>query len=483
MMQGSIRRERHRAPSLPARRPDQSRWLVFLAFLAACFLLGGGARTDITSLIVLRPISWLAVGYAWASLPRVSAAAQKMPLVLLLALAALLVLQLIPLPPDAWRALPGRDLIASIDRDAGLVANWRPLSLSPSRTLNSLFAMGVPIAAALLVLGLDMNRRRDIVWALVAAGLASALLGLLQVLGPSESSLYTYRISNFGTPTGLFANRNHQAVFLASLLPLVAYQLLRLRGNASDRARPMLLALLLSASALFIALVLATGSRAGTVLALAAILASASLWYGADRKSPRFKKSRMRPFVVPAALAASALMAALMFANSRSPGVDRLFSQSLADEMRFQVLPVLWHMAKAYFPVGTGFGSFYLAYQVAEPHALLQTSYLNQAHDDLLQIVIEGGLPAVLLLAGALIWFAWSGWRCARAFFHAASIGRGVPLGIFAWLSLAVVLAASLVDYPMRTPAFMALTAILATFVGHSSATSVTARVDDGAAI
>jgi O-antigen ligase len=305
---------------------------------------------------------------------------------------------------------------------------------------------------------------------LLGVGATSALLGLLQVLGPDNGPLYTYEIQNFGTPTGLFANRNHQAVFLASLIPLLGYCLCRIVSEMTDRRRPMLLTMLLSESVLCLAVILATGSRAGAVLAAAAAAGTVVLWYAADCASRAATRSPLRQLVLPTTALMLGALAVLMFINARTPGVHRLFNESLADEMRFRLLPVLWELAKTYFPAGAGFGSFYRVYAIAEPHNLLQTSYLNQAHNDLLQVIIEGGLPGLLLLCTGLIWFFRSGWQSFVAFRGALSDRRAVPVGTFAWLSLTVLLAASLVDYPIRTPAIMCEAVMLISFLSRGQA-------------
>ena len=89
-------------------------------------------------------------------------------------------------------------------------------------------------------------------------------------------------------------------------------------------------------------------------------------------------------------------------------------------------------------------------YHIYEPTALLIPHYVNQAHNDLAQLVIEGGLPATILLLLLMAWIL----SAVRALI----IRRGtLILGIF-WMTVVIVLAAaSLVDYPLRTPIFQVL--------------------------
>ena len=81
---------------------------------------------------------------------------------------------------------------------------------------------------------------------------------------------------------------------------------------------------------------------------------------------------------------------------------------------------------------------------------------MNQAHNEPMQLVIEGGLPALALLGGFAIWWLWT---AVRMLGRSASAG-GRAMGV-AWLTAtAILLASSLVDYPLRTPLLSALFAI-----------------------
>ncbi|MGN6496039.1 MAG: O-antigen ligase family protein, partial [Tsuneonella sp.] len=211
------------------------RLTALYTLLACAFLFGGGARADIYSLILLRPLAILFAGYALVALSPTQFARMGIPALVVVAMMALAALQLVPLPPAVWTALPGRELVADISRDTGMSAIWRPLTLAPGRTWNTLFALFVPFAAFLLV-AIQARRQGDrLLWPILAFGVATALLGLAQVIGPEDGPLYLYRITNPGNAVGLFANRNHNAIFLASLIPLLVYVALRAQA-ANGRA-------------------------------------------------------------------------------------------------------------------------------------------------------------------------------------------------------------------------------------------------------
>ena len=109
-------------------------------------------------------------------------------------------------------------------------------------------------------------------------------------------------------------------------------------------------------------------------------------------------------------------------------------------------------MLAQYFPAGSGFGTFDPAFRINEPDALLSSIYLNRAHNDLLEVILDGGLPGLLLLVAVLLWWlvkSVSNWRRAddeRAVLP--KLGSGVLL---------LIVLGSVTDYPARTPMIMAI--------------------------
>src|SRR3546814_1346825 len=77
---------------------------VAVFFLMAVFLMGGGARADIQSLIILRPLAAICMGIAVWGLRREQIAAVRAPLLLAAMVPLIMILQLVPLPPAIWRS-------------------------------------------------------------------------------------------------------------------------------------------------------------------------------------------------------------------------------------------------------------------------------------------------------------------------------------------------------------------------------------------
>ena len=431
---------------------EQARFACLAGFLVAAFLLGGGARGDIASLVLLRPLAVLVCGYALVTLDRASVVAHRGLVAWFAAVVVLVLVQLLPLPPTIWHALPGRALLVAVDAATGNGDAWRPLAIVPDDAFNALYSLAVP--AAVLLLGTQLSQRdrvRLLPW-LIGLAIASGLLGLLQAIGPDQGALYFYKITNPGAPVGLFSNRNHAALFLACLAPLAAAWLL---DNPADRRR---LIVGLAATAVLTPLAIAGGSRAGLVVAVVGLAGAAALLYrgkftGGDRR-----------FVTRAGGAAGAVLvvlsATLVF-FARSASVDRLLADEQGGDLRFRAWPVVMDVARDYFPWGSGAGTFVTAFQIREPLELLKPTYFNHAHNDLLELTVTAGLPGLILLGVALAGFAfaaWSAWRKDPAARGAAGVEarQARTLARTASLVLVLIALASLVDYPLRTPSIAA---------------------------
>ena len=452
-------------------RSDRRRLTVFIAFVAMVFALGGGARDDIQSLLLLRPA---AVGFAaWALIVAAPGElkAVRTPLALLLALLALVAVQLVPLPPALWHALPGREGIARRDALVGLGDLWRPLSLSPSKTWNSLVSLAVPLAALLVAAVQPAAHRLRLVEAILIAAAVSAVLGLAQVLGPQDGPLYFYSITNQGTAVGLFANRNHHAAFLAATFPLLGWYFLFAVRSELLLSRPWVASVAVSAG-LWVLVEMMTGSRAGLVL-FALAMGIVFLLFLTAVKQGRFVQNRRKPMPFASArariglgLGVVAAMAVTVWIVPRLPAFQRFSAADYATDVRFSAAPTVFRMALDAFPAGIGFGAFEHVFKAYEPDALLKASYFNQAHDDFLQLAAEAGLPGLLLLGLAMAFLL------ARVRALLPWLRRAEPdarLAVTSLASLGLFALASVVDYPLRSPSLMALAILLVGFTHYPS--------------
>ncbi len=434
--------------------PARLGWLFVVAFAVLVALLGGSSRTDAAQIVALRPLAALFLIPALYYLNRDRLAAVKAPLLLLGGLALWMFIQLVPLPSGVWSALPGRGPIADMGAQLGLTDIWRPISMVPTRTLNALSSLIVPVTA-LWLLAVMRPRRKIIALTLIGLGAANALLGIFQVLSGESQALYFYEITNFGSAVGFFANHNHSAVFCALTLALITYCAI---DPAYEMNRPLERGALAAIFLVVLIAALVGGSRAGFLTTILALSASAVMvWSGWTGQKKGSKKGSARAPVRPAvalailALAIAGLMA--LFAGfDRIPALSRVTEGGTFDDLRWSLLPVLKEMIGAYWLLGAGFGSFEEVYHIHEPAALMLPSYVNQAHNDWLQLVIEGGVPAVLLLAAFLVWAA----RAIVTLFKGG--GASLPKTIFWVAAVFIIMFASAADYPLRAPLFQMAT-------------------------
>lgn len=439
----------------PAGHIWRSPWLWMTIFVASLIILGGSSRPDPIQNALLRPICALLLIPALANVRRADLTSIRVPLALLGLTLLWVIIQLVPLPPSLWQMLPDRTIIAQIDELSEIGDVWRPISLTPFRGLDSLLGFTVPFAALLLVLGLHVPARA-LRFAIVAIGIADAGLGMLQVIGGTGSVFYMYGITSLGAPAGIFANENHSAVFSAIVLLIIS----RLALESRAQGDPTWLRLSFAPAFLFILLaVLVTGSRAGFMATLAALVASLYLTWaqtkaigaaaGAEAVQARLRTRRLATI---AGLITGIVAVAVMFVwFERTPAFEDMINRNSFEDLRWKLWPTLSMMAGQHWLAGTGFGSFDAVYQIYEPTALLLPRYVNHAHNDWAQLLIEGGLPAAILLAVFVIWIAKNLWTLFR---H-----QGRPAGgIVFWGScIAIIAAASVVDYPVRTPVFQAM--------------------------
>jgi O-antigen ligase len=433
---------------------------ALICFIGLVFLMGGGARGDIQSLILLRPLAALFLAFGLWRISRADLARLKPLFIIALAVTALALLHLIPLPPSVWQAMPGRELLKEIDSAAGLGAVWRPITLTPAAAWNAAYSLLIPLAALVLLARVSHRQLFGLVPALLVFGFASAVLGIAQAVGPMQSPLYLYNITNNGLAVGFFANRNHQAVLLATLFPMLAVY--AATGAASLEKARLRFSLALGGVVLLIPLMLVTGSRAGLALGLVGIVALLLIYRRPEDLTPLKRKTvKIDPRIIVGAVIMG-ILGVISFFLTRAEAVNRAMEMDSSTELRFAVWPNIVDMAWKYFPVGSGMGSFVEAFQIDEPYTALRATYLNHAHNDWLEVFMTGGLPALLILGGAIAAWVWGSMRLIRGNEMKRDDLALARMGATVTLMLAL---ASIADYPLRTPILALVITIAATWM------------------
>jgi len=422
-------------------------------FALALAVAGGASRADQLGQPIVRGVAIIAMAIVIGA--RRSLAYDRIrPILILLGLAALLcLLQLVPLPPALWYSLGGRGDFTALSTTLGLPEVWRSLSLTPDATINALFSLIVPLAVAIIVAAFTPEQLRALLPGLVVFISISAVIGLIQFgSGDWNNPLLN---ETLGEAAGVFANRNHQSLFLAVGILLLPAWAVRLDWRIKWTRTAVAVILM----PFFILMVLATGSRAGLVLAGLALLLN--LWVCADTIQvfmTTSRKSRTRTTTI--AVACMLLVTGLALFATRTRALDRLFASDAVEDFRFRVFPTVQALVREYLPWGSGLGSFDTVFRAAEPLSLLRTAYFNHAHNDFAEVALEAGLPGIALIVGAVIWVA-----SRAAVTQRTNNRRFRRYGRIGVSIIMLVLLASVVDYPARVPICMALLVIAAVWL------------------
>ncbi len=455
-------------------------------WLAVIFALGGSSRPDMPSLLVLRPASILMTGAGLWTLTGAQAARFKRIFGFVAATMALIALHLVPLPPAVWSALPGRELIAEIDQATGLAGAWRPLSMAPPWTWNALWFMFTPLSVLVHAAQLSTGELRKLGGVLLLLGLVSALLGIAQIAGGNGGSLYLYSVTHTGVSVGLFANRNHQALLLATLVPIALVWLrhhpVLIRFDQQDTRKVDLTnaAVAVLLGALF-PLVLASGSRAGLAIAIVSVVVSLVVLppRRANREAQsKARRGRLLLWPLLAVLGGLAITG-IALKNDRALSIERLVELDPRKDFRSRVLPPVFLMIRHYAPVGSGIGTFEPVYQIDEPDELLDPEYANHVHSDWLEVALTAGVPGLLLLGCAVVAWLVGAWRCISA-----KSRRQRPeheLAIAGLLAILLTGIASITDYPLRTPSLSAVLVVLILWIDLGLSKQGSYQTDDGA--
>lgn len=441
-------------------------FLILSVLLIVLWIAGGGSRPDLLGQVVVRTATFgLAIVALLAGVRPVPKAARPVGLILLATL-ALVLAQLVPLPSAFWLALPGRGDLADAAAVIGAPQPWRPMAIVPGAAVNAAFSLSVPLVVFALVSALDGKDRRRLPGLVLLMVAGTMIVGLLQFSGAGYHNIFVN--DTVGEVSGTFANRNHFALFLSIGCLIAPVWAFSESGGVRWRG-PIALALIL----LFLLTILASGSRAGILTGgMALFIGLIFARHGLKRMSARTPRW-MLPAIIAGTLTIVFGGVLLSIVADRAVSIDRALGLEAGGDMRTRALPVMLAMVPAYFPWGAGAGSFDPLFRMHEPFALLKTTYFNHAHNDFLEILLDTGLPGLLLLLAATGWWLIASiraWRTPGSSL-APRLGSAVLLLVF---------VASAFDYPARTPVIMAVLVIAATWLTKAEQPSRPALPGDG---
>ena len=425
------------------------RWLrqsILPLYLLACLLLGGSTRAPWPNMTLqLGAVAIL----AWAALaaPRFQTGRPGAQLaVLVAAMIGLIMLQLIPLPPALWSALPGREAIAYGYDLLGQPRPWLPLSLAPYDTLASALWLLPPLAILAGMLRLGAFRERWMALAILIAAVAGILLGVLQITSADvvTSPWYLYAITNHGSLAGFFANSNHMATLLVATLPfLVAIYGAGRRQGSSRRGSASAGQLALLGGAMLVVLtgLLLNRSLAGLALGLVAIGATALVRVRLDQPRARWGLAAVG---IVGLVAVAAIIASPLQNNLTTAGAQRDASS------RYTSFGNSLRATADHFPIGSGVGSFAEVYPAYEDPNRVDRWYINHVHNDFIELALETGLPGILIIAAFILWWM----QRVTAIWRAPEID---PFARAATIASGAILLHSMVDFPLRVTGISAV--------------------------
>jgi tetratricopeptide (TPR) repeat protein len=443
------------------------------------FLMGGRHALGQLILVALAVVTAL----AWAIRQTVSMRAAWRPswaTWLIFGGAALLLLQIAPLPPAVLKSLAPHQaallpLWASGGSSGPALGLWRTVSLAPADTRAAL-VLFLAYALLFLVAAERIRRIEDVErllrWCAISA-IAMALLGLAQLVAGNGKFLWVYThpySATYGAATGSFSNRNHFAHFLAlGIGPLIwwlqatqrrtrARQSVAAgdRFNRAETLRTMPLVLLVLAVVAVSFAGMMSLSRGG----IAAFFLATAVCVAVCGRNASIRKSLIVGMGSAALLFGVSLA---IFGNQQvSQRLEDLSSGSVEQLDRGAGRRSIWAAtARAttdYLPLGSGAGSFREVYPMYVDIPFLETVEYTHSENCYLQIALETGVAGlVLTLAGVGLCAAW----CIAGLGGCDSDRTKACVGAIAG-SLAASAVHAMVDFVWYVPACTAMVVLLA---------------------
>lgn len=461
--------------SLTLHMPSQSRSrssntqlvpLAGMVLIGSALLFGGATRLDVLAPMVPRLVAVAVIALlvwqgrlGWSSWGR----GERLIWGVLFAVP---LIQLVPLPFAVWTSLPGREYARDISSMLGM-NQWLQISLTRDATINSLLALLPAFAIYALARQANEKQVRGWLFMILLIAIVGAMLSLLQMASGTGSSLRFYAITNNDSAVGFFSNANHHASFLAVTLLILCYWLLESLAEARKGTEPFVFTSFLIALAAIILAILFTFSRAGLLFLAAILLVCAVL------AAIQFQLSRTR--ILQLATGLVLVIAGGLYLFLSDPAVAERMAIDIRDNGRIGLLPVFGQIIADQFPFGSGLGSFDPIYRKYEVPSALDYNYLNHAHNDYAQLMIEAGLPAIV---GLLLFFLW--WaRAARVALRGPA--RSERARVQGWVAAggtAILLLHSAADYPLRGAAVSVVFALLCAILARGKAAAGNSRFE-----
>ncbi|WP_076999882.1 Wzy polymerase domain-containing protein [Variovorax sp. KK3] len=305
-----------------------------------------------------------------------------------------------------------------------------------------------------------------VAWGLLAAGLLSALLGLLQYFGLAETLLPWMNAPEPGQAYGSLRQRNQLATLLS--MALVAALWLQPDWTLGWRRVAWTIAVCLLLFGLA-----ASTSRTGLLQLLS--IAGVSSWLAwRERRGPgRFR--------LPPPLLLLASIPVYFFATWLLPllaggGVETMGQRLREGAPLAHSRMILWHNVLDLIALrpwtGWGWGELAFAHYSTLYEGIRFTELLDNAHNLPLHLSVELGVPAALLICSGFGWLAIAArpWREAD------------PARLMVWGLLTMILIHSLLEYPLWYGPFQLVFGLCIGFLWPAAASVAPPRLPSKAA-
>ena len=378
------------------------------------------------------------------------------------AFAALFILflpfQLIPIPKSILR-LFSPHAYALQQQYSPRFAEMKSISLSlvPSQTLREGLLLLAYVLIGFLVVRVITRRAqmRRMMMVMVGMGVFEAFFGLFELYQKSPSLLFYRKSHNLDSATGTFVNRNHFSGYLELIIPIALtlvisrIDLFTMPGKKWRQRLAVLtgkgtsINVLLGIGITVMALgILLSNSRSGSVLLLVIFMLFFELivFY--------FSRSRLRKIWIKNFLKLMFIVVTLI---ALYVGIEAMVGRFSLDNLLQDGRPRYWttvmRIVKDFPLLGTGLGTFGLAYETYETLGL--SGMLVHAHNDYLEYLSELGILGFALLASGILFITVDSFLtwAKRRNTEVKSLALGGLISVF------VMLVHSLTDFNLHIPA------------------------------
>lgn len=376
----------------------------------------------------------------------------------------LLLVQLIPLPPSLWSHFPSHAQISVVDDIIDRPPVSMPISLNPALTFAAIGYLLPPLAVFFAVRSLGRSARRLVVALVVAAAVVNMIVALAQGAFGPQSLWNVYGTASVSASNGLFKSQNHYAALEYAAIPYVFAFARDVRDSRPEWRFSAFVIGSIVVAVLFLGGLL-SHSRAGMTGVALALGLSALITLRPGRHGARWRLPRWI-LIVP-------LLLLLLAVDREFARIAQRASEHPIDDLRGRIYVTSLDAIWANWPWGTGFGSFVDVYEKFEKSDLVVPSFINFAHNDYLQILLEGGIFGALVVGAFFIWYAV---RVGTLVRPRPSGGRRDPYVVASLIVSSLLLLHSVVDYPLRNGELACVFAIACAFVSRPQAAVSSSR-------